>query len=181
MNKRPLNKVINFIWFQVIWFLVIFHQYTYLWVVALLIMAHFMVSPYGRNDICFALAIGLYGSVVDGLLTHFGIFVFPTSDLWFIPMWLVALWIAFGIMLRVSLDYLHHRFALSAFLGAVSGPLSYWAGARFGAVTFPLSLAATLTVVSAVWAITVPLWMWLNNRFVSLLRQQGLSSREESK
>lgn len=181
VNKSLLVKSVNFIWFQSIWFLVIFHQYTYLWLVGLLILSHFIISPFRRNDAFFTCALALYGTVVDGLLTHFGVFEFSAADQWFIPVWLVSLWVAFGIMLRVSLDYLHHRFVLSALLGAVSGPLSYWAGARFGAVSFPLSLATTLTILSAVWAVTVPLWMWLNNGFIKVLHHRGLSSREEGK
>ncbi len=50
---------------------------------------------------------------------------------------------------------------LSAFLGAVGGPLAYWAGVRLGAASFGFSLPFSLLVLGMVWAFVLPISMKL--------------------
>lgn len=169
MNSNMLNKVVNFIWFQTIWVLVIFTQYAFIWLIGLLFVAFFILSPARRRDIALMITAMVFGSVVDSLLTIFNIFAF-NSAIYFIPipLWLTALWGAFALTLPYSLNYLQGRWWICAFLGSISGPLSYWAGARFGAVIFPHTLLYTLGILAMVWAIVFPACMYLTscaNRF----------------
>ena len=73
------------------------------------------------------------------------------------PLWIVALWMAFGTSLNVSLAWLHGRAWLAAILGAISGPLAYLAGRKLGAVVFGPPDREPLLVLSIVWAIALPL------------------------
>lgn len=164
MRHSTTAKIINFIWFQSIWFLAILYEDVYLLIIVALLAGHIAFSQHKRQDSLFGLAIGLYGSLVDGLLLQSGIFEFSNQFHWLIPYWLVTLWMAFGMMLRISLDYLQGRYWLAAVLGAISGPLSYLAGQRLGAVTFPQSMVMTVIVLAVIWAITVPLWLWINEK-----------------
>ncbi len=162
MGHSTLTKIINFIWFQTIWFLAILFEDAYLLIILALLALHILFSKHKLEDTLLGLGIGIYGSLVDGVLLQSGLFAFSNQFAWFIPYWLVTLWIAFGMMLRTSLDYLQGRYVLSAILGAISGPLSYIAGERLNAVTFPQSSLLTVTVLSVIWAMTVPLWLWIN-------------------
>lgn len=171
MRHSSTAKIINFVWFQSIWFLAILFEDGYLLIIAALLAGHIAFSKHKLEDTLFGLAIGLYGSLIDGLLLQAGIFEFSNQFHWLIPYWLVTLWMAFGMMLRVSLDYLQGRYWIAAILGAVSGPLSYVAGQRLDAVTFPQSFSVTVVVLAIIWAITVPLWLWLNAKIIARLAQ----------
>ena len=80
-----------------------------------------------------ALAIGL---VWDSALASLGWIRFTSGTLveGAAPPWILGLWALFATTLNRSLAWLHGRYALAAVLGAIAGPLSYWAGARLGAL-----------------------------------------------
>ncbi|GGW87686.1 hypothetical protein GCM10007391_21760 [Alteromonas halophila] len=101
--------------------------------------------------------VGVTGVIIDSLLTVGGVFVF-TSPVYGIPipLWLIALWLAFAGTLRHSLRYFIGHWWLCAGAGAVFGPLSYYGGVRLGAVTFGYPLSVSLAVLSLVWALVLP-------------------------
>jgi hypothetical protein len=80
---------------------------------------------------------GVFGSLIDSLLAAAGAYAFvaPLLAGWLCPLWITALWMNFATLPRTSLAWLGERYALAALLGALGGPLSYYAGARLGAVT----------------------------------------------
>lgn len=162
MNATTLTKIANFVWFQSIWALAIFTQYRFWYVIGGLLILFYILSNQRLRDLACMGAIMVLGTLIDSVLTMVSIFVF-TGPTFFvpIPLWLVALWGAFALTLSYSLNYLQHRYAICAALGAVFGPISYWAGERFNAVEFDYSLALTLGVLAAVWAVTFPLCVWI--------------------
>jgi hypothetical protein len=56
---------------------------------------------------------------------------------WLAPVWIIAMWAGFATLLHVALRWLLPHRWLAALLGAVGGPLAYYAGMRLGAVNFP--------------------------------------------
>jgi hypothetical protein len=117
-----------------------------------------------REGLYLALVV-VFGFIVDsakaatGLITYQGGFV----D-WLAPLWIVAMWVLFAIQLNASLRWLRGRIWLAALLGAWGGPASYFAGERLGAITInqePLTAGAIMAVV---WALAVPLLIWLSIR-----------------
>lgn len=103
-----------------------------------------------------ALAVGL---VADALLGLSGAVRF-TGGAWdgrLPPAWLAALWPCFATYLVLSAAWLPPRLGLAAALGAIGGPLAYFAGGRLGGLTWPLGLEAGLLATSVVWAIALPL------------------------
>ena len=79
------------------------------------------------------------------------------------PPWILGLWILFATTLDVSLRWLQPRLLTAAILGALAAPLSYYAGARLGAVTL-LHLQPALWAQAAGWALLLPLLLVLTRR-----------------
>lgn len=77
--------------------------------------------------------------------------------------WLVSLWALFATTLNVSLRALQTRPWIAALVGAIGGPLAYYAGARIGALHF-LQPAAMLAALALGWAIAAPLLLTLARR-----------------
>ena len=128
--------------------------------IGLLFIAFFAFSRAKYRDAVLMLVIVILGTVVDSVLTKTGLFLFNSAVYVVpIPVWLIALWGAFSLTLPYSLNYLQGRWVVCVLLGAVFGPISYWAGERFGAVVFPQALWSTLVILSAVWAVTFPVCM----------------------
>jgi hypothetical protein len=74
------------------------------------------------------------------------------------PAWLLALWASFGLTIVPLFGWLQARPWLAAALGAVGGPLSYWAAARgWHAVRFPPHPAGSLAALAIGWAAALPL------------------------
>lgn len=80
------------------------------------------------------------------------------------PVWLVVMWMLFATTLNVSLRWLR-RYPLAAIvLGALGGPLAYWAGARLGAMEFAVPVAAT-AALAFLWGLLTPLLVRLARRY----------------
>jgi hypothetical protein len=81
-----------------------------------------------------------------------------------IPLWLMGVWLTFAILPNHSLAWLKNRLRLSALLGALGGPLAYWAGVRLDAATFNWPLLPSLLLLAIVWAALMPGVMHLSSR-----------------
>ena len=126
-------------------------------VAAAVVARHVSTSPAPRRELAlvgFACAIG---AIFDSALAAGGLIVYREGVVvdGAAPYWIVALWALFASTLNRSLAWLHGRYALAAVLGAVAGPLSYWAGARLGALELgrPAAAAAALALG---WAAILP-------------------------
>lgn len=95
------------------------------------------------------------GVCLDAVLFRAGIFI-PTpksGNFAVIPVWLACLWVNFALALRFALVFLRRNLFVTAVVGAVGGPLSYFLGAAIGglvALAEPLWL--TLALLSLLWA-----------------------------
>ena len=104
-----------------------------------------------------ALAIGL---LTDSAWIALGLlhFASPWPLAWLAPAWMLCLWMAFALTLNHSLSALKGHPLLNVVLGAVGGPLAYWAAAHgFGAVHFDAPLAVALSGIGIGWATCFPL------------------------
>ncbi|MCA8979907.1 MAG: DUF2878 domain-containing protein [Planctomycetes bacterium] len=112
-----------------------------------------------------ALALaGLAGLLMDSGLHALGATNYPTSATPFglCPAWIVALWIGFASLPRYSLGWLRRRPKPAVLLGAVGGPLSYWGGARTGAVALSDPAWISVVALGVQYAVVTPLllrWM----------------------
>lgn len=156
MNKY--FNLINFVIFQVIWFVLILGKNDYLFIALLLLGLHFYLVKDAVNELKLVGIITALGTLVDSVLAHAEVFVFndPIHTL-MIPLWLLVVWSGFAITLTHSLSYFHSRFWLSVCAGMVGGPASYLAGERLGAVAFSHSTLITALCLGVLWAILFPL------------------------
>ncbi len=159
-----LKPLLNAIGFQCGWFLCVLGAARGLpWLgpaaVLLLLAGHARLVEAPRRALQFVMLIGAYGLLVDSLLALGGVLAFKDGmgPGWICPPWLIALWMLFATTPALSLRWLYGRWALAAGLGAVFGPLSYYAGAALGAVTLGTTRMTGLLVLSLVWAVTLPL------------------------
>ena len=164
--------LINILAFQAGWFACVLGAARgSLWagpiVVVVSLAFHLALAKDRRNEARLFVVAGLLGFFLDSVQAAMGIFFFTTAETmpewspsWLSPPWMVALWPNFAATFHVSLSWLTGRYALAASLGAVGGPLSYYAGARLGALSFPTELTTSLLVVGLVWAIALPVLLW---------------------
>jgi hypothetical protein len=76
------------------------------------------------------------------------------------PLWILAMWMQLGAVLRGPLRALHGRHWLAAGLGAAGGAVAYAGAARLGACAFPDAVLA-LATLAAGWGVLLPLLLYL--------------------
>ena len=151
-----MSNLFNFLAYQVAWFAVILgaaHDYAWAGAVVALIVAAIHLSR--RPALLEYKLIGaavMLGLIVDTTLVMSGQVRFDANGVLPIaPYWMLSLWIAFATTLNHSLRWLMLRPATAAVLGALGGPLAYFAGARLGALSLSTPPAA-LALIAALWA-----------------------------
>jgi hypothetical protein len=65
------------------------------------------------------------------------------------------MWMLFATTFNVSFRWLRSRMLLATAMGAISGPLSYYFGAKFGAVTLN-NFSASMVALAIGWGALVP-------------------------
>ena len=115
------------------------------------LLVHLLWISRSLSELRLVLVVCLLGSTVDSLLLNAGIFTFQQPGV-VIPFWLVLLWALLAITLNHCLAWTAKPLWRAMLLGAIGGPLSYYAGQRLGAVQFPLGLWPTLAGLSLLWA-----------------------------
>lgn len=166
MPLSPIrSRLLNALLFQLGWFACVFGaQRPWLLLIALgCLAAHFIwIAPW-RAEWRLLAGVTLFGSVLDSSLQQLGVFDFAgTSPL--LPAWLALLWALFATTLRHSLAWTARPWWLGAVLGGLSGPLSYYAGARLAGVALPLGTGTTLLLLAIIWAGVLPLCHHLRTR-----------------
>ena len=162
---------LNFVAFQASWFACVLGgaaQLPWLGVIAVAatLLLHGWQSPAHRPELRLALCAGALGTLWESGLVVSGVLVYPSGQLLsaLAPVWIVALWIGFATSFNVSMRWLKGRLPLAALLGGVFGPMSFWGGARLGAVSFPDPMLA-LAVLAVGWAVLMPLMVVIAERF----------------
>ena len=165
------RRLVNFAVFEAAWFACIFgvaHGQPS-WgtaAVAAAIAWHVAISARPATELALIAILCAIGLVAESLVVAQGNVAYPAGQpvSWLAPYWMVALWGEFGIALNVTLRWLKRRPWLAALLGAVFGPLSFMGGVRMGGARFVDEPAALVTLV-VMWAVLMPLAMWLSDRF----------------
>lgn len=98
----------------------------------------------------------LVGTIAELILCYSGIALNKTGEaLFFPPLWLLGLWLAFASLLPYCLKGLHQKLAVAAIVGAVFGPLSYNAGSNWGAMHIQSDIWG-LSIIGLIWGISFP-------------------------
>lgn len=165
-----MNLLLNFVLFQLAWFACVMgaaQGVPWVGVLTVFVVAlfHLLRVREPRSEMLLLAAVAAIGAVFDSLLAATGWLSYPSGQ-WhqaLAPYWIVAMWVAFGTTLNVSLHWLK-RYPLLAFvLGAIGGPLAYLGGAQLGGVTFNDPVAG-LAALAMGWAVIMPALMVLASR-----------------
>lgn len=166
-----MNLFLNFAAFQLGWFACVLggaNQLPWLGtlVTALIVSWHLSLAQRPGREVTLLAAVGALGALWDSLLVATGWLDYPSGTLLnnTAPHWIVAMWVLFASTLNVSLRWLRGRWRLGTVLGAVAGPLAYYAGAKLGGVVILEPLFA-FTALALGWAAFVPLLIRLSTRF----------------
>jgi Protein of unknown function (DUF2878) len=125
-------------------------------------LLHARIMPNPKGETLFLVMLGVIGFAVDSALIQAGLFrLTPEPSPW-APLWLVSMWILFGITFESTL-LLRRRLALLLVLGAISGPISYFAGEALKVLEYARPLWLSLLLHGLIWAITYPLLFHLRD------------------
>jgi len=173
-NSASISRttvVWNVVLFQMAWFAAVLsaaHHSALLGMLAItaVVLWRLQTSAQPANEAKLLICALLMGALFETLNAELGLFcaIDAPPDTIVPAYWLIGLWGLLATTLNVSLRWLKRRYWLAALLGAVSGPLAYFSGARLGALEL-LQPQAALLSLAAGWAICMPLLMALSNHF----------------
>ncbi|MCW8857636.1 MAG: DUF2878 domain-containing protein [Kangiella sp.] len=161
VSLTKLNKVLNFVLLQTVWFaLVIGVVYQHIWLGFAIFIAFsiWQLQPINRksNDVTIMITLAALGLVLDSLWLQLGLISYemqwPYSFI--APVWIVMLWMAFGLTINHSLSWIFDHKVIGILMGAIGGPVSYLAAEKFGAVTLNQSVWA-LAALATGWTLVM--------------------------
>lgn len=158
---KKYRTVVNVILFQMAWFsCVLLGSHWALLAVILILSVHFtVVVPLQQrwSEAVLLLMFALVGFVVECFFQLSGALVYGDA-MWLPPLWLLLLWVMFASTCRYSMYFLSSRLWLAALFGAISAPLSYYAGASLqDGISLNASLAFSVMVIGLIWSIVFPM------------------------
>lgn len=147
----------NAVLFQIGWAACVFSvRHSWLLLVAFAcLLLHLLWSPSRLREGPVLLAVATCGWLLDSLLLNLGVFDFAGQE-HVLPAWLALLWLLFASTLRLSLAWSASPLWLAAGVGALGGPLSYYAGSRIANVELPLGLWPSMLLLALLWAVLLP-------------------------
>ena len=98
------------------------------------------------------LFFSITGYFFDSFISFFNLYVINAqTNFLFLPLWFLILWPCFSCLLIDVLSFLKNKFFLAVILGAIFGPLSYYAGLSTGLATVSNNLVFIL--ISLFWSL----------------------------
>ena len=167
--SKMIFKIINFVLFQVGWFIGVLgatYNQTYfaLTLSIVILMVHFAIIKNRILELKLIIIAGLIGLLFDGALLNFDLIIYNDPGLPYplTPIWIVMLWMFFAMTLNHSLAWLRQKIYISILFGALGGPLAYIAGEKLGAIT--LLSTNSIIILSIGWAFITPVLLIIANR-----------------
>jgi hypothetical protein len=168
------KAIANFILFQLAWFAAIIggaRGWPILGALpAIVVVAIHLGSnlPQLKREAILVFGVTALGVIVETAFIAFGALHYArTNDNTALPpIWIIALWFAFGTSPHGSLRWLSGRIWYQPFLGAVFGPLSYLAGVRLGAATMGEPIVVSLAVIGCGWGLAMVFIFKMADRLV---------------
>ena len=165
------RKLLNFVSFQVGWFSCVLgaangSSWLGPLVASAVVLFHVLTAEKAINEVRLVLIAVTLGLVCDGFLLNSGWIKYNSASAYagIAPYWILAMWAMFATTLNLSMSWLKSSLLLSSVLGAIFGPLSYFAGQRLGAIEIQ-NFGASVVALAIIWAIAMPLLMFAASRF----------------
>ena len=127
-------------------------------VIAVAALVHLWRAEQPEDELrLLALAAGI-GFVWESLLVSGGLVQYSTAAILpgIAPYWIVAMWVLFATTLNIGMRWLRKSTTVAVIAGAAGGPLSFLAGEKAGAVSFP-NPTVSLFVIGLGWAVFLPM------------------------
>jgi len=170
--SEKLIKIVNAVLFYIIWWgciLGIKYSQHYLGplITLLAVGLHLnLISETQKESkvvlLCILLALFVESvNRYSGLLIYEG-FLFDNS--FFPPLWIICIWVALSITLNYSMFFLKDRWWLMVICGGIFGPWCYFASEKLNILHFSYSPVVSLLILSAVWALSLPMMYYINKR-----------------
>ena len=169
-----MNKIFNIVGFQASWWGCVLGVKAGMIYLGPILMLTFLAIHVVRildkyAELKLIILFGFIGTLIDTSMAYFGILTyngtyFPDTNI--APLWITSMWCGFSATVNHSLSWLHNRYAASAILGIISGPLSYLAGVKFGAIEFDVAPITAIVIISIYYGLTVPVMYWVNEKLV---------------
>jgi hypothetical protein len=152
-----LKTLVNAVLFQCGWFACVMGgNGPWLLVGLAALGVHLLWTTTASQEVRALLAVTLLGTLIDTLLRTFGVFHFSQPGP-LIPFWLILLWALLATTLRHCLAWSARPWWRASLLGAIGGPLSYYAGSQLAGVSFAYGTTPTLIGLALLWALLFPL------------------------
>lgn len=135
---------------------------------AVLLAGHLLAAGQPGRELRLCLCAAALGCILDSAQGWADVIAFAGPPLpgGLCPAWILVMWAQFATLLPHALGWLLTRPLLGAILGAVGGPLAYYAGFRLGAAAFPSGIPRAVAWMAVEWAIATPLLLWMARRTV---------------
>lgn len=158
------KKIINNISYQIIWWVSVLGAIFNYPLAGLLMMVpvliiHFLYIAKDKREIYLLLFAAIAGTAMDTMLnisnivSYNGTFEFAS---WLAPLWITSMWVGFSMTVNHSLSWLANKKLVGVIMGMIFGPLAYFAGQRYGAVTLNGSSILYITILSVTWGLIIP-------------------------
>lgn len=121
------------------------------------------ISAHRASDLWLLPVCALLGFFLDSMWLQADLLRFASAGPWpgFAPLWIVSMWLGFGLTLNHSMAALASRPLLAALFGLLGGPLAYGIAAHaWGAVEIADGTLPYLAIALA-WAVLTPLLLQL--------------------
>ncbi|CRM24129.1 hypothetical protein [Pseudomonas sp. 31 E 6] len=147
-----LKNLANAVLFQCGWFAcVLGGDSLWLLVGVAALVIHLLWISSAAEDGVLIISVTLAGTLLDTLLRSLGVFHFSEPGP-LIPFWLMLLWALLATTLHHCLAWSARPWWRAALLGAMGGPLSYYAGSQLAGVQFGFGLGPTMAGLAVIWA-----------------------------
>lgn len=165
------NNLLNYALYQTGWLVMVLaaangRPWLGAWIGLALVGLHLVLARHLRREFVTIVLVGFLGTLVDTIQAFKGVFVYESGywTYWVVPFWVTVMWLQFASLLHYLLSRLSGRYILSALLGALGGPAAYLAGTLLGAVIFPFGMGYSMKVIAVVWAVFLPIAVWIADR-----------------
>ena len=164
-----LHSLINFVLFQVVWFMCLLLEQDSLVFSALVIVLMFYLSAQKKQDALLVLKALPLALLCEFIAVQLGLFEFKVDPF---PLWLVFLWIALVLCINTSMSFLTKLKPWQAFcVCLLFAPGSYWAGSRFDVLELGMPLWQFWPLYGALWAATFTLILFINGKIGAFVKQ----------
>ncbi|MDJ0710093.1 MAG: DUF2878 domain-containing protein [Woeseiaceae bacterium] len=126
--------------------------------IAVAVATHLLRSDNRADEVRLLAIAAALGFAWESLLVSAGLVNYAVDTLipGTAPYWIVAMWVLFATTLNIGMRWLRKSLVVAAIFGGIGGPLSFLAGSKAGAVSFP-EPTVSLIVIGIGWAIMLPL------------------------